>query len=334
MYHSLICYSMHRSNALWDYYYKDSPNFTSWTKNSQITIDGSYYVLNVYFTLKNAQCIVLNSDPSNKLLVSTTTFYELESTDSNHWGLAIYQENGSCIQYHVCSIHPKTDILDVHSYIADEGTIIKNYFIESSISGAECHTAPFHHSGSDTRINQVNVSKSNIHFSSACSTVRAIITSCTFSNNTSKTGTTLLLGLFDTLLSLCNIVDNIDNSTDSEGMVVKDSGNLIIIKSIFKNNIINKFFTINRLLTDIPAMISVFDCYFDGNTVEPSNGENITVNTASEFSNVLYHYSTNGCDAVNTVVFIVNDFKCKTNHIIRHREYLFSYAIIAYFKYA
>lgn len=313
---------MHQSDALWEYFYYDAPGYKKWSKNSLLTENGLYYVLNVKFTIKNAQCIHLDENESNKLLVSSTTFIDLEGHVN---GLAIYQKKGSCIQYHVCSINPKSSNNIAHSLVRLQDTDVttKNYIIESTISNTSSIESAFLQYNGDNRISQINVSNSVAHYNVICATSGAFFNSCTFSGNNATWDRVMHLNYHNAVLSMCNFLSNTDLAKNEfNGLIYHIKKNLKVIKSIFKDNKVKYLF----YLGDESGSITVSDCYFIGNEGESSNTANIKIDAIHEFDNILHHLSTENCVAEYPIPFIVNKIKCKTNKINNYLPDLMAFA--------
>lgn len=302
-------YSIHQSDALWDYFYYDTSSFIPWNKNSPITSSRSYHVFDVTFS-QLGQCIYVRGDWQSNLLVSSTNFYSL---NGNNMGAAIYQDAGSCIQYHVCNANSRTDLTGAHSYINLNklGLDYRNYFIESSIYSTTSGYQTFHQYANDNRINQVNVSNCAAEVTPIAVVVGGMISLCTFYLNT---GDHKLLDLSEkssfSSISLCNFVSNIEQSfvNDNNGLIYTRNANGKISRSIFKNNDVKYiFFAFENGALDIS------NCYFDNPHGTLSNGNNIVFELDTQaFDLRLGHLSTGLCEAAHA---IPSEEKCKTNQL-------------------
>lgn len=133
----------------WNKYFPDDdiePKF--YNKSAKLnSVSGSYYVYNVLFSGITGQCIHLDNNHYNHLLVDFVTFSQLSGTDD---GLGIYVSFGRCIQLHVCDINPDNNLKSnyAHSFVcarcnnfarstlSSSDVTPPNYMVDSTISSA------------------------------------------------------------------------------------------------------------------------------------------------------------------------------------------------------
>lgn len=287
-------------DATWEYFYPKN-KFQKYSIDSPLTQrKGNYYVLNVIFTDHGMSCIKLDSDDSNKLLVSSTSFDSLHGQDA----LAIYSMKGDCIQYHVCDTNLISTRFDAHADIerpSDDKTS-KNYFFESSISHPTIMQNIFSIDYGDNQIKNINISSSSGTYNTACCTQGANITTSTFSNNTS-TYRLLILGSIDCEMKLCNIISNVEKSSNRarEGLLYMMDGNLKVFLSIITNN------KVIRLLGGNPdksPSIELRQCYISDNIASSPNILNNVIESTSLFINILQHIQSYKCEADSIMTFM------------------------------
>ncbi|EAY06351.1 hypothetical protein TVAG_151580 [Trichomonas vaginalis G3] len=277
-------------------------SYNNHTSNTQVPASsGNYHIHHVYFTNLNSRIVYFSGSNESKLLISFCVF---DSNSGNNKGVNIYQVEGQCVQYRICSYSSTTNNNYPHSYInVTNNQEYKNYLIESTITLSKGNSGPIYQQFGDIKIHNVNISNSesfqhdSVYYLYA-SQLTASISYSTFFNNTAKYYRSLCHQYGNININYSNILSNQCRQvyyTDN-GIIYASSNSIVTVEQCILSN--NKGYYLFCTKNAGKQMIIKF-CYFPSNEIIETAYGPVTTSTNNSLQINNEHFNTAMCYAPN-----------------------------------